>query len=120
MPLRLRPFLLLVTSLSLSSLSVSTRPMGLFTSFCCSSTTGDTCEAFATRLDGVGWLSFVRLTPGRGMMRGRGRALKWGLVLLDRLYTGSHCWSGLQERANPRSGLCYSVCCGAWRAEVTK
>src|SRR5881275_3064611 len=97
MPLRLRPFLLFVTSLSLSSLSVSTRPMGLFTSFCCSSITGDTCEAFATRLNGVGWLSFMRLIPGRGMMRGLGRALKWALVLLDSLHTGSHCWSDLQK-----------------------
>src|SRR5271155_964033 len=113
MPLRLRLFLLLVISLSLSSLSVSTRPMGLFTSFRCSSTTGDTCEAFATRLDGVGWLSFVRLTLGRGMMRGPGRVLKPCLVSLDSLHTSSHCWSGLQERANPHLGLCYSVCCVA-------
>jgi hypothetical protein len=33
-------------------------------------------------LDGVGWLSFVRLTLGRGMMRGPGRALKIGLGIV--------------------------------------
>src|ERR1700727_3185563 len=104
MPLRLRPLLLLVISLSLSSLSVSTRPMGLFTSFCCSSSMGDIGKAFATRLDRVGWLSFMRLTPGRGMMRGSGRALKRGLVLLDSLHASSHCWFGLQERAHPLLG----------------
>lgn len=48
--------------------------MGLFASFCCNSTIGETFEGFATRLDGVGWLSFGRLYGGRGMVEGTERA----------------------------------------------
>jgi hypothetical protein len=109
MPLRLRPFLLDVTSLSLSSLSVSTRPRGLFASFCCSSTTGETIEAFATRLDGVGWLSFLRLYGGRGMMRGAIEVMRGTRILSVSHHSASHRMSALQESTNPRLGLCYDA-----------
>lgn len=69
-PRRFRPLLFDMISLSLSSLSLRPRPIDLCASVCwtCCAEIVGTLGPFATRLAGLGWLSFLRFSGGRGIV----------------------------------------------------